>query len=118
LSFLGTNLLQDSVAKHFVSSAHDAYMLAKFSMQDDIFTNWKHGDIPPHNNFDFFVFETPFCLVLCRIGSKYNRRQGRLFVKKGRMMRTWQPCLCPCVVHGLEKMESSNVFQVKKKVQG
>jgi hypothetical protein len=56
LSFLGTNLLQDSVAKHFVSSAHDAYMLAKFSMQDDIFTNWKHGDIPPHNIFDFFCF--------------------------------------------------------------
>jgi hypothetical protein len=39
LSFLGTNLLQDSVAKHFESSAHDAYMLAKFFMQDDIFTN-------------------------------------------------------------------------------
>jgi hypothetical protein len=56
LSFLGTNLLQDNVAKHFVSSAHDAYMLAKFSMQDDIFTNWKHGDIPPHNNFDFLCF--------------------------------------------------------------
>jgi hypothetical protein len=34
------------------------------------------------------------------------------------MMRTWQPCLCPCVVHGLEKMESSKVFQVKKEVQG
>jgi hypothetical protein len=34
------------------------------------------------------------------------------------MMRTWQPCLCPCMVHGLEKMESSKVFQVKKEVQG
>jgi hypothetical protein len=53
LSFVGTNLLQDRVAKHYVSSDQDAYMLAKFSMQDDIFTNWKHGDIPPHNNFDF-----------------------------------------------------------------
>jgi hypothetical protein len=29
-------------------------------------------------------------------------------------MRTWQPCLCPCVVHGLEKMESNKVFQIKK----
>jgi uncharacterized membrane protein len=65
-----------------------------------------------------FVFETPFSLVLCRIGSKYNRRRGRLFVKKGRMMRTRQPCLCPCVVHGLENMESRKVFQVKKEVQG
>jgi hypothetical protein len=34
------------------------------------------------------------------------------------MMRTWQPCLCPCVVHGWEKMESNKVFQVKKEVQG
>jgi hypothetical protein len=33
------------------------------------------------------------------------------------MMQTWQRCLCPCVVHGLEKMESSKVFQVKKEVQ-
>jgi hypothetical protein len=65
LSFVGTNLLQDSVIKHFVSSAHDAYMLAKFSMQDDIFTNWKHGDIPPHNNFDFLCFRNPVlsCVV-------------------------------------------------------
>jgi hypothetical protein len=55
-SFVGTNLLQDSVAKHYVSSDQDAYMLAKFSMQDDIFTNWKHGDTPPHNNFDFLCF--------------------------------------------------------------
>jgi hypothetical protein len=65
LSFLGTNLLQDSVAKHFVSSAHDAYMLAEFSMQDDIFTNWKHGEIPPHNKFDFICFRNPVlsCVV-------------------------------------------------------
>jgi hypothetical protein len=60
LPFLGTNVLQDSVAKHFVSSTHDAYMLAKFSMPDDIFTNWKHGDIT-HNNFDFFGFRNPVC---------------------------------------------------------
>jgi hypothetical protein len=56
--------------------------------------------------------------VLCRIIFKYNRHRGRLSFKRGRMMRTWQPCLCPCVVHGLEKMESSKVFQVKKEVQG
>jgi hypothetical protein len=40
-------------------------MLAKFYMQDDIFTNWRHGDIPPHNNFDFFGFRNPVrsCVV-------------------------------------------------------
>jgi hypothetical protein len=111
LSFLGTNLLQDSVAKHFVSSAHDAYMLT-YS--------------PIGNMVTFlltiilisFVFETQFSLVLCRIIFKYNRRQGRLSFKRGRMMGTWQPCLRPCAVHGLEKMESKKVFQVKKEVQG
>jgi hypothetical protein len=30
------------------------------------------------------------------------------------VMRTWKPCLCPCVVHGSEKMEFSKVFQVKE----
>jgi hypothetical protein len=65
LSFVGTNVLQDSVAKHYVSSNQDAYMLAKLSMQDDIFTNWKYGDIPPHNNFDFLCFLNPVlsCVV-------------------------------------------------------
>jgi hypothetical protein len=59
LSFVGTNLLQGSVANYYVSSDQDAYMLAKFYMQDDIFTNWRHCDIPPHNNFDFFGFQNP-----------------------------------------------------------
>jgi hypothetical protein len=65
LSFVGTNLLQGSVAKYYVSSDQNAYMLAKFSMQDDIFINWRHGDIPPHNNFDFFGFRNPVrsCVV-------------------------------------------------------
>jgi hypothetical protein len=40
-------------------------MLAKFYMQDDIFTNWRHGDNPPKNNFDFFGFRNPVrsCVV-------------------------------------------------------
>jgi hypothetical protein len=40
-------------------------MLAKLSMQDDIFTNWKHGDIPPRNNFEFLCFRNPVlsCVV-------------------------------------------------------
>jgi hypothetical protein len=65
LSFVGTNLLQGSVAKYYVSSDQDAYMLAKFYMQDDIFTIWRHGDIPPHHNFDFFGFRNPVlsCVV-------------------------------------------------------
>ena len=35
-----------------------------------------------------FVFATPFSFMLCRISFKHNRRRGRLFIKKGRMMRT------------------------------
>jgi hypothetical protein len=83
LSFLGTNLLQDSVAKHFVSSAHDAYMLAKFSMQDDIFTNWKHGDIPPHNNFDFLCFQNP--VLSCVVQDHFQEQSASrtTFLQKG-----------------------------------
>jgi hypothetical protein len=57
--------LQGSVANYYVSSDQDAYMLAKFYMQDDIFTNWRHGDVPPHNNFDFFWFSKPRLLLCC-----------------------------------------------------
>jgi hypothetical protein len=83
LSFLGTNLLQDSVAKHFVSSAHDAYMLAKFSMQDDIFTDWKHGDIPPHNNFDFLCFRNPILSCVVQDHFQVQSASRMTFLQKG-----------------------------------
>jgi hypothetical protein len=65
LSFVGTNLLHGSVANYYVSSDQNAYMLAKFSMQDDIFTIWKHGGILSHNNLHFLGFRNPFrsCVV-------------------------------------------------------
>ena len=34
------------------------------------------------------ILATSFVFVLCRITFKYTRRRGRLFIKKGRMMRT------------------------------
>jgi len=45
LSFVGTNLLQDGVDKHCVSSNQGAYMLADISMRDDSFHSWKHDHI-------------------------------------------------------------------------
>jgi hypothetical protein len=75
--------LQDSVAKHFVSSAHDAYMLAKFSMQDDIFTNWKHVDIPPHNNFDFLCFRNPVLSCVVQDHFQVQSASRTTFLQKG-----------------------------------
>jgi hypothetical protein len=118
VSFVGTNLLQDSNDKHNVSFNNEVSRDAGNFMRHDMIHNWKHGHVPPHNCFDLLYFLNPFSVVLCRIIFKYNWRRGRLSFKRGRMMRTRQPCLCPCVVHGLEKMESRKVFQVKKEVQG
>jgi hypothetical protein len=83
LSFLGTKLLQDRVAKYFVSSAQDAYMLAKFSMQDDIFTNWKHSDIPPHNNFDFLCFRNPVLSCVVQDHFQVQSVSRTTFLQKG-----------------------------------
>jgi hypothetical protein len=83
LSFVGTNLLQGSVANYYVLSDEDANMLSKFSMQDDIFTIWKHGDILPHNNFDFLGFQNPVrsCVVQDRF--QVQSTPGRAFHQEG-----------------------------------
>jgi hypothetical protein len=118
LSFLGTNLLQDNVANILCRS------LTMLICSLNLLCKMTYSPIGNMVTFLLtiisisFVFETRFSLVLCRFMFKYNRRRGRLSFKRGRMMRTWQPCLCPCVVHGVENMESSKVFQVKKEVQG
>ena len=62
LSFVGTNLLQDGVDKHCVSSNQGAYMLADISMRDDSFHSLKHGHTPLHNNFGSFCFRNPALL--------------------------------------------------------
>jgi hypothetical protein len=66
-----------------VSYDHDAYMLTKFSIQYDIFTNWKHGDIPRHNNFDFLCFRNPVlsCVVQDRFQVQSTPRMA--FRQKG-----------------------------------
>jgi hypothetical protein len=70
-SFVGTNLVQEHVDKHYVSSDQEAYMLAK-SMRDDTFTTWKYGDISTLNTFGFLCFRNP--VLLCVV-------QGRFQVK-------------------------------------
>lgn len=38
-----------------------------------------------------FVIATSFLFVSCKTNLEHNRHQKRLFVKKGRIMRTWNP---------------------------
>jgi hypothetical protein len=58
-SFVGTNIVLDSVDKHRVSSDHEAYI----PMQDHTFINWKHGDISFLNTFGFLCSRNP--VLLC-----------------------------------------------------
>ena len=87
LSLVSSNLLQDSIDIHRVHSDHGVYMLAKIFMRDDMLEIWNMVMFLLTIILVFFVLATPFSFMLCRISFKYNRRRGRLFVKKGRMMR-------------------------------
>jgi hypothetical protein len=64
--FVGTNLVQDSVDKHRVSSDQEAYI----TMQYHTFINWKHGDISPLNNFGFLCSRTP--VLLCVVQYRFQ----------------------------------------------
>ena len=70
LSFVGTNLLQDGVDKHCVSSNQGAYMLADISMRDDSFHSLKQGHIPLHNNFGSLCFRNP--ALLCFVQNHFQ----------------------------------------------
>ena len=88
LSLVSSNLLQDSVDIHRVHSDYGVYMLAKIFMRDDMLETWKHGHVPSQNYFSFLCPRNPVLLYVVQGQFKHNRRRGRLFIKKGRMMRT------------------------------
>ena len=70
LSFIGTNLLQDGVVKHCVSSDQGAYMFAQISMCRDPFYHRKYGHIPSHNNFGSIYFHNPS--LLCFVQDRFQ----------------------------------------------
>jgi hypothetical protein len=65
-SFVGTNLVQDSVDKHRVPSDQEAYI----TMQDHTFIKWKHGDISPLNTFGFLCSCNP--VLLCVVQYRFQ----------------------------------------------
>jgi hypothetical protein len=65
VSFVGTNLLQDSNDKHLVTLDNDVSRDAADIVRHDMIHNWKRGYISPHNYFGLFYFHNPilFCVV-------------------------------------------------------
>jgi len=88
LPLVSTNFLQDSIDKHRVHSNQEPTCLLQFLC---LMTHQKIGNMVTSLPMVIsvpFGFAIPFSFVLCRISLAHNRRRGRLFVKKGRMMRT------------------------------
>ena len=83
LSFVGTNLLQDGVDKHCVSSNQGAYMLADISMRDDSFHSLKHGHTPLHNNFGSLCFRNPALLCFVQNHLQAHSTPRTAFLQEG-----------------------------------
>jgi hypothetical protein len=56
VTFVGTNLSQDSNDKHHVSFDNEVSRDADNFMRHDMIHNWKHGHISTHNCFGFLYF--------------------------------------------------------------
>jgi hypothetical protein len=83
VSFVGTDLLQDSNDKHNVSFNNEVSRDAGNFMRHDMIHNWKHGHIPPHNYFDLLYFRNP---VLCCVVQDHFQVQSAsrtTFLQKG-----------------------------------
>jgi sulfur transfer protein SufE len=93
-------------------------MLAEFFMQDDTVENWKQGFVLLHNYFSSIYIRNPVLLCASQDWFQVQSTPRTTFRQEGEDDADMEPCLCPCVVHGLEKTESRKVFQVKKEVQG
>jgi hypothetical protein len=63
VSFVGTNLLQDSNDKPHVSFDNEVSRDADNLMRHDIIHIWKPGNIPPRNCFGLLYFHNP--VLLC-----------------------------------------------------
>jgi hypothetical protein len=70
VSFVGTNLLQDSNDKHHVSFNNEVSRDADNFMRHDMIHNWKNGHIPPHNCFGLLYFRNP--VLLCVVQDRFQ----------------------------------------------
>ena len=83
LPLVGTNLLMDSIDKHYVHSDQGAYMLAAIFVHDDTPTNWKHGHIPLHNNFGSLCFRNPSLLCFVQNHFQAQSTPRTTFLQEG-----------------------------------
>jgi hypothetical protein len=88
VSFVGTNLLQDSNDKHDVSFNNEVYRYADNFMRHDMIHSWKHGNIPPHNCFSLLYFRNLVLLCVVQDRFQVQSTSRTTFLQKGRMMRT------------------------------
>jgi hypothetical protein len=70
VSFVVTNLLQDSNDKHHVSFNNKFSRDAGNFMRRDMIHNWKHGHISPHNMFGLLYFRN--LILLCVVQAQFQ----------------------------------------------
>jgi hypothetical protein len=83
VSFVCTNLLQDSNDKHNVSFNNEISRDAGNFMRHDMIHNWKHGHIPPHNCFDFLYFRNPVLRCVVQDHFQVQSASRTTFLQKG-----------------------------------
>ena len=83
VSFVGTNLLQDSNDKPHAFFDNEVSRDADNLMRHDMIHIWKHGPIPPHNYFGLLYFCNPVlpCVVQDRFQVQSTSRTT--FLQKG-----------------------------------
>jgi hypothetical protein len=86
---VSTNLLQDNIDKDRVHFNRGDYMF----VGEGMLQTESCGHILSPNNVNSKYFSNLVCLHVVQNGLKQHRRRGRLFIKKGRMMRTCAPCI-------------------------
>jgi hypothetical protein len=107
VSFVATNLLHDSNDKHLMHFDNVCPDMLPILWDMTWYTIGNMVIFLLINILICFIFATPFSFVLCRLSFKYNRSRGRLFFKRGRMMKTWHPCIRSWLVHGMEYKKSN-----------
>jgi hypothetical protein len=83
VSFVGTNLLQDSNDKHNVSFNNEVSRDAGNFMRHNMIHNCKHGHIPPHNCFDLLYFCNPVLRCVVQDHFQVQSASRTTFLQKG-----------------------------------
>jgi hypothetical protein len=112
VSFVSTNLLQDSNDKYQVSFSNEVSRDVGNFMRHDMIQNWTHSHISPHNIYGLLYFRNPVFLCVVQTQFEVQSTSRTTFPLKGKNDEDMTPMHMTRLMHGMGWKMSNKGVQV------